>query len=537
MSSCGGCETIDGVGLKRALENAAADFPRHINSINQMNVFPVPDGDTGTNMYHTLGRAWQEIADMDSAAGQIAQGFAYGALMGARGNSGTILSQLLKGFADAVADAETIDAALLSRACQSAVKLAYAAVMSPVEGTILTVAREAAESLETQDLEAMAIDEALRILIGAAEASLRQTPNLLPILRDAGVVDAGGMGLLCFLRGLGADAESAPPPMPITKEALAESMTIHDDAYGYDLQFLMLGGDLDINRIRHDLARMGDSLLVVGDASTLKVHIHVSNPAPALDYAISCGAALDDVVVENMDLQHRRLTATEKERESLAVVAVADGEGIKAIFGELGAAAIVDGGQTANPSAEDILRGIEGVNAERVVILPNNRNVILTARQASQLRPGQAIDIVASKTPLQGISAMLALANGRESGMAEAELMAQMRAAMTQVCSIEIARATRSARLSGMTIGEGDYLALVDGEVRIVGATMEMAAVECFALVEAGRYELATFYRGAGLPEAEARALIQRLSNAFADLECELVNGGQSAYPLLIGLE
>ena len=537
MSDCGSLFAIDGARLKVALEAAVAAFPRHIDAINHMNVFPVPDGDTGTNMFHTLSRAWREIEDREADAGQIAQGFAHGALMGARGNSGTILSQLLRGFADALDGAETLDAALLSSACQGAVTMAYAAVMQPVEGTILTVAREAATALHNLATESTPIDEALAVLIVAADESLQETPKALPVLRQAGVVDAGGMGLLCFLRGLQGDAgwDAAQPKVTVT--APAQSAASESSHFGYDLQFLMRGGGLDIDAIRQELARMGDSLLVVGDESTVKVHIHVTNPAPALDYAISCGAALDDVVVENMDLQSRRLSETRDEADSLAVVAVANGAGFHAIYEELGAAAIVDGGQSANPSVEDMLWVLERVDAERVVILPNNRNVTLSARQAANLLSARSIDIVESRTPLQGISAMLALANARELLQGTDELIAEMRRSLTQVCSVEITLATRSAVFSDMNIKAGEYLALVDGDIQAHGATLKAALFDCLAALDTTDFELATFYRGADMPESQARALIQRLSNACPDLECELVFGGQSLYPLLIGLE
>ena len=536
MSRCRGRKAIDGGDLKRALDAAVSDFPRHIDGINRMNVFPVPDGDTGTNMAHTLSRAWREIADVDAGAAVIAERFAYGALMGARGNSGVILSQLLKGFADGLRGNATLDAPLLNRACADAATLAYAAVAEPTEGTILTVARDAADALDQGMRDDLPLDDALRILIGAAEESLERTPSLLPILRRAGVLDAGGMGLLCFLRGLLANAATDHEP-----RALAESsmpvISAEDRQFGYDVQFLLLGEALDIDAVRRDLSDMGDSLLVVGDSETLKVHIHVPNPAMPLDYAVRSGAMLDDIVVENMDLQRQRGQIAAESPAALAVIAVASGDGLKALFRELGCSGIVDGGQTANPGVEDLLREIRQADATRIALLPNNRNIALAAAQAASMATDVDARVVATQTPLQGISAMMAMANALDAGAAFDGVIDAMTAACGRVRSIEIAMATRDATLPKLSVTKGEYMALVDGEAIAAAACLERAVIACFAGLDLGGYELATLIYGDELAETAARALIRRLSIDFGALEYELVYGGQALYPLLIGLE
>ena len=278
---------IDGRALRNLLGAGVQGVAQHVELINELNVFPVPDGDTGINLYHTLNRAWEELAETPHcSAGRVAERFAHGALMGARGNSGTILSQLLAGFAEGLGDAETLSAPLLREACGKAVTRAYAAVSQPVEGTVLTVAREATESLREGD----SIDDMLHSLLASAQESLEGTPNLLPILKDAGVVDAGGMGLVCFMQGMrqhtcGALTDMAMPALPVVSSATVTGAPI--ESYGYDVQFLMLGEELDVRSVRDDLEKLGWSVIVVGDERMIKVHIHVENPALPLDYAVN----------------------------------------------------------------------------------------------------------------------------------------------------------------------------------------------------------------------------------------------------------
>ena len=294
---------VNGIVLKAMFSAGVARVSDHVALINELNVFPVPDGDTGINLYHTLQRAWQEIANLENgSAGLVAERFAFGALMGARGNSGTIMSQLLTGFADGLRHAPLLTAPLFVDACGAAVARAYAAVSQPVEGTMLTVARESVKVLAAD----APLAENLASLVDAAETSLSNTPNLLPLLREAGVVDAGGMGLLCFLQGMrlelcqGADTPQMPAISQFVRPA---KLSAAAEAYGYDVQFLMLGDSQDVAGVRREMERLGWSVIVVGDKRAVKVHLHSHNPAPALDYAVETGAALTDVVIENMELQ------------------------------------------------------------------------------------------------------------------------------------------------------------------------------------------------------------------------------------------
>lgn len=587
MSSCGGADSLsalDGEALRAALTGAISQFSQHVEAINAMNVFPVPDGDTGINIYHTLQRAGAEIAQLQNpTVAEVTRRFAYGALMGARGNSGTIFSQLLKGFADPLGEAQVLTCADLALACQRAVDFAYDAVTSPVEGTILTVAREAADVLALHARADNDLCGALSALVSAAQASLRSTPERLPILKEAGVVDAGGMGLLVFLQGLAPANGAADVPLVKVSAAAASPAAASpataptpapDDDYGYDVQFLMLGENQNLAQIRTDLAQMGWSLLAVGDAATVKVHIHVHNPALPIDYAIQSGATLDDIVVENMALQSQRSASqgasralapmqSQEPTAAFAVLAVASGKGLRAIFEELGCAAVLPGGQSANPSVQDFLDAIAGIKAASVFILPNNRNIILTARQAAENSPGRRVEVLPTSSVVQGISAMIALRSfedsldeshdesrdesfqgnvndggdaGTDAGTMRAAI-SEMTAAAQQVSSIEITRATRDARLHGLAIQAGDYLAIGDGQVLAAADTAEAVIKAALEQVVKAEHELATFYYGGGLPEKAARHLIERLSIHFPELELELVFGGQDLYAYLIGIE
>ncbi len=554
MSSCSGKRGLNGEALKQALASAVSQFSQHVEGINEMNVFPVPDGDTGINMYHTLQRAYSEIATLDNAdLAEVSRRFAYGALMGARGNSGTILSQLLKGFAEGLQRAETLTTPEFALACQGAAQFAYDAVTSPVEGTILTVAREASDALARHADDSLALPQALQILLRAARASLRRTPELLPILKESGVVDAGAMGLLAFLEGLASANKEFDPPEnaegPVAA-APGRSMDLPQDSdFGYDVQFLMLGENLNVAQIRQDLEQVGWSLLVVGDESIVKVHIHVDNPALPIDYAVQAGATLDDIVVENMTLQSRRralpetssLPPKDQRPETYAVIAVAPGDGIRAVFADLGCAAVIPGGQSRNPSVEDFLAALDGISASSVFILPNNRNIIMTASQAAETASARQVDVLPTSSVVEGISAMIALRSfedsNEDSGGDLSSAIGEMRAAAQQVISIEITRATRDSRLHGLAIRGGDFIALAGGQIMAAGATIAAVIAAALAKVQSPEHELATFYYGDSVQEQEARKLIERLSFQHPELELDLVYGGQDLYPYLIGLE
>ena len=537
--------SIGGRALKRFFRAGLNNLSRNVDLINRLNVFPVPDGDTGINMFHTLQRAYQEIEDTESDDfSLIARGFAHGALMGARGNSGTILSQLLQGFADGLDRTPLLTDELFTRACQAAVKRGYASVSDPKEGTILTVAREATETLQRRESGSSSLMEMLETLIAAADASLNNTPRLLPILQDAGVVDAGGMGLVCFLRGLRGDRSPLPASIAPNAENLAAAGA-GTESFGYDVQFLMIGKNLDLTQTRRDLEQLGWSVIVVGDEKTMKVHIHVDNPAGPLDYAIRSGAALDDVVVENMTLQHQQSLVgassmrVQPDAASLNawVVAVAEGDGLRAVFNDLKCGAVIRGGAGYNPSAEDFIAAIQQATADHVIILPNNPNVILAARQAADLVEPMLARVVPTETVLQGINAMLALGDATDADADFESTIAQMSAACEEIHSIEIARASRGTRIGDLEISENDIIAIVDGAIRSASSDVARATLDAFAVLDVASLELATVYYGAGISELETNQLIRRLTKSIEGLEFEAIYGGQSLYPFLISVE
>ena len=531
---------IDGPALKRLLGAGVQGVARNVELINALNVFPVPDGDTGVNLYHTLSRAWEELeAAADCRVGAVAERFAYGALMGARGNSGVILSQLLAGFAEVLLEAETLTPPLLAAAAGSAVKRAYAAVSHPVEGTVLTVAREAAESLH----EGLSIEEMLQSMLTRGKAALEDTPNQLPILKDAGVVDAGGMGLICFLQGMYEASCGAPVELAMTappRTTAASSASAPAEAYGYDVQFLMRGADLDIDAIRTDLERLGWSVIVAGADGVIKVHIHADNPARPLDYAVKTGAALDDIVVENMELQAaaiRRQSGQADKSAPLAIIAVVAGDGLGRVYRDLNCALVIDGGAGKNPATQDFVAAIDALDADEIVILPNNRNIELAARQAAEMTEGQRVSIVPTRTVAEGVSAMIAFGDGRDAGLATDATVEAMREAALATTTIEITHATRSTTLRGLDIRQGDWLAIVDGQIRETATDIECALLDALKLAGGESKELATLYYGADWSRAAAEAMIVLLSQDFPNLEYEAVYGGQALYPLIVSVE
>ncbi len=535
--------SIDGQALKILLGAGVKAVADNVVLINELNVFPVPDGDTGINLFHTLNRAWEEVDNLaDTRACAVAERFAYGALMGARGNSGTIMSQLLAGFAEGLGAAELVTAPLLVAAFDSAVKHAYSAVSQPVEGTVLTVAREAAESTH----EDQSIDEMFLNLVTYAQASLEDTPNHLPILKDAGVVDAGGMGLVCFLRGIheytcGGPIDMAmPAPLAIESAAAAGSPA---ESYGYDVQFLMLGAGLDVSTVRSDLEKLGWSVIVVGDDSMIKVHIHVENPAIPLDYAVKTGAALDDIVVENMQLQAAAVArqsgkqAHGTKQELVSVIAVVDGDGMRGLYHDLNCAIVIEGGAGKNPATQEFIAAINELGAEEIIILPNNRNIEFAAQQAADMSDGRRVTVVPTRTSAEGVNAMIAFGDASDGRRPADTIVAAMREAALATTSIEITRATRSARLQGVDIRENDCLAIIDGQISVATQDIDTALRDALKMASADHKELATLYYGAGLFQAGADEIIEALMADFPNLEYEAVYGGQALYPLIVSVE
>ncbi len=544
--------SCDGLLLKQLTGAGLGWLNYNRETVNQMNVFPVPDGDTGTNMSLTMRKAYDRVALVnDRHVGKVSSGIAQGSLMGARGNSGVILSQWWCGFAQALDRHEAFDAALFAQACSAAVETAYKAVIEPVEGTILTVSRRAMEAVRERangENDLMVLFEAK---VNAGYDAVRHTPEQLPILKKAGVVDSGGLGLvyifegmLRFLRG-----EDIPSLEQVAEGGSANWQDAlepdHAEGYGYDVQFLMRGQDMNVATVRQAISGMGWSTLVVGDPELIKVHVHVHDPGAPLSYAIGQGAALEDVVVENMQRQYEVYVEKRLERESqemgrvenVAVITVASGQGLKHLFsGELQVAHVIEGGQTMNPSTEDFLAAIHAGSNRSVVVLPNNKNIILAAEQAASLAQDKQVRVVPSRTIPQGISAMIAYNNLPDTQEINT-VVAAMKEALMAVVSCEVTRATRSAEFGDVVVREGQYIGLVNGDLVVAGYDLMDLVRDLLRKAGAGERELVTVYYGDGIDAAQAQALVAVLAVDFPDQEFEIVNGGQPLYPYLISIE
>jgi DAK2 domain fusion protein YloV len=530
----------DGLLFAVCMRAALAWLEQHRDVINAMNVFPVPDGDTGTNMWHTLNSACAAVQSLNTRhIGEMSDALARGALRGARGNSGTILSMLMRGFANGLRGVDVMDSAAFVRACQTAVSYAYdtvRAVMSPVEGTILTVAHLAARAVpHPADLD---LYQVFTLFVAEARAALMKTPDLLPMLRQAGVVDAGGYGLVVILEGvlrfldglpLGyADAESLPAPV-------TAAPTSQED-YGYDVQFLMIGERLPLEQIRRDISAMGWSPLVDGDETLIKVHVHVENPAVPLDYAVRLGAQLDDVVVENMQRQSaamRRLREEQALIDRVGVVAVAAGEGLRELMREYGAAEVISGGQTMNPAVSDFVEAARRTRCRTVIFLPNNRNLILAAQQAAALLPEQQIHVVQTKSVPQGMAALLAYLDVQDEPVDE--MLVRMASAAQSVVTLEVTTASRDVVEKG--IQKGAWLGLKDGAPAAHGSDLVAVTLDLLAAAAADQHELLTVFTGSDLTAEQADALRAAISQHYGQLSVEWLTGGQPLYPLLISME
>ena len=534
--------TCDGRELAQAIESSTAWLERHIEFVNSLNVYPVPDGDTGTNMYLTMQAALREVSTVtDPSVGTVAKALAHGALMGARGNSGVILSQIWRGVAKHLENKPHLNATHWAQALREGAATAYKGVMRPVEGTILTVVREASEAAVRAAAESMDLIYITESALRQARSTLQRTPDLLPVLKEAGVVDAGGQGLCFilegFLRSLRGDQLEAAPGHRTT--AKVEQENIEGGQYGYDIQFLLSGQHLPIDEIRDTLSAMGDSLLVVGDETLIKVHIHSENPGPIMSYATGKGS-LRDIVLENMQEQYQQFITRQEPKPTrvnqplgdISIVAVANGEGLQRVFESLGAGTTVVGGQTMNPSTEELAAAVDSLPTSQAIILPNNPNVILTAQQAQNLT-ARKIAVVPTKTIPQGISALLAF-NYQADLKTNAELMER---AIAQIQTIEITSAVRSVQINGMQIREGQFIGLLNGELVEASNDLQQTAQSMLQKLEMSWYEIITVYWGADTTEPQAKELVAWIQAHYPDKEVELVEGKQPYYQYIISVE
>lgn len=572
-----GNHLIDGKALKQMILHAARRLEADQENVNALNVFPVPDGDTGTNMSMTMLSATREVERVhEGTVSDVAAAVAQGSLMGARGNSGVILSQLFRGFAKGCWEQATLDGPGLARAFQEGVDTAYKAVMKPVEGTILTVARQsAAAGVQAARRQKDAV-KVMRAVVEAAEESLAHTPELLPVLKKAGVVDSGGKGLTLILHGyyeaLAGDATEAIAPAvvpvaeapprhgkhdisPATSIQFAVDEEISDIRYPYDCEFFIRryanAQPIPLDEVAHGMEAMGDSIYVVGSEDLAKVHIHSDNPGPVLTYCIQYGDLID-IVIHNMREQHQDLLANAArnaeavaadpvdrqaapayEPGSLGAVAVAAGDGIGEIFRSLGVAEIIQGGQTMNPSTQDLLDAIGRCPAEQVFVLPNNKNIILAAEQAAALSD-KRVYVIPSRSIPQGIAAMLSFMSD---GEGERQQKAMLRAC-EEVETGEVTFSVRDTTFGEIAIKEGDILGLWNGQISLTGESAEAVLLDLLGQMVAEKGgEVITVYFGESVEPAQAESLGLALQERFPDHEVEVQYGGQPLYFYVFSLE
>ena len=516
----------------------------HQAAINVLNVYPVPDGDTGTNMVLTMQSAWAEIEDSpENNVGRVAHQMAHGALMGARGNSGVILSQIWRGFARSLDGKDVYRAQDLAAACQEAAATAYKGVVKPVEGTILTVARAVADSATRAAKETDDLVRVLEHMVFAAHEAVLLTPSLLSVLAEAGVVDAGGQGLFVILEGMLRYMRGEQVAEDAMLDEAVDLMTTElepgEAGYGYDVQFLIVSQGLDVEAVRQEIVRMGECPLVVGDPETVKVHVHVPDPGIPISYGASLGS-LRDVVVEDMQAQYQDFIAedelppspSQQPSREIGVAAVVLGDGLARVFQSLGVSAIVHGGQTMNPSTQDLLEAIENMPSERVILLPNNSNVVMAADQARELSH-KPVAVVPSRSIPQGVAALLAINYQADF---ETNVVA-MTHAMEEVETGEVTTATRSANINSLGITEGQIIGLHDGELKVAGTTVEEVVRALLREIDPSQREIITLYYGETVGQSEADALVDLVQEDWPDQEVEVVEGGQAHYHYILSVE
>lgn len=529
----------DGRLFKEALLGSVAWLTVNRDEVDALNVFPVPDGDTGTNMLLTIQSAVEDIRELDDPdLSVMARRASHGALMGARGNSGVILSQILRGVCVGIGSRSAVDAKGLAAALREGAEVAYRAVIKPTEGTMLTVAREAAAGAEAKAASTDDLTQVIRAACDAAASAVERTPDQLPILKQAGVIDAGGYGLQLifegFLKRMRGEAVTTFQ-RSTTQHARPKTVEAPASGWGYCTEFVINGEQLPLDAVRNEIQRHGDSALVVGDEAAIKVHVHTHEPAVLISYASGIGR-LTRLKVDDMSSQHHRLQGESVRRPAstkhLALVAVASGDGFRRILESLGVDSVVGGGQTLNPSTEDILAAVESVPSNEVLLLPNNGNVIMTAQQVAELSK-KRVRVVPSRSLPQGIAALFAFDFSLD---LEANANA-MSHALGQVQTIEVTRAVRATEVDGLKIAENDVIGLLND--RIVEAGGSPAGVVQAVLNRTDRAKVATItvYAGADTVEAEREALVTGIAQQFPRASVELQAGEQALYPYIVAVE
>lgn len=547
--------------FQEMVQAGAARLQVNAEFVNSLNVFPVPDGDTGTNMNLSMTSGAKAVADATSEkVGDLATTLSKGLLMGARGNSGVILSQLFRGFAKAIPTVETLTAPELAQAFTHGVETAYKAVMKPVEGTILTVARIAAEYGEKKAQTSDDCVEVMKAVVHGAKRTLAKTPDLLPVLKEVGVVDSGGQGLLFiyegFLNALTGEYQAnevyEPTPAAMDEMVNAEhhrsvqgQMATEDIKFGYCTEIMVKIGEgptvdstFDYETFRNYLNELGDSLLVVNDDEIIKVHVHTEHPGEVMNYGQKFGSLIK-IKVDNMRVQHETIlehdqpsAAVKRPRTPYAIIAIAAGDGLNKLFTSLGASYVISGGQTMNPSTEDIVTAINEVNADQVIVLPNNKNIFMAAQQAAEVSD-IPVAVVETRTISQGMTAMLAFN--------EQATLAENQQAMTEILSSvvsgSVTHAIRNTAIDGIEITEGDFLGMVDGKIVVSVPDCFSASMDTLQKMISDETEIVTIIIGEEGKAKEAAKIEAALTEIYPEIEVEIHQGDQPVYPYLFSAE
>ena len=548
-------EKINGLVLAEMIDLGSKNLAKNAEKINSLNVFPVPDGDTGTNMNLSMSSGAKETAaNVVENIGELGKSFSKGLLMGARGNSGVILSQLFRGMSQYIADKKEIDAKEFAEAIQNGVSIAYKAIIKPVEGTILTVAREAAEAGLKAAENTDSVVEVMEAIYAESQASLKRTPDLLPILKEVGVVDSGGQGLVCVYQGFVAalkgekiegleSVETNVVDMQFEDNHDMDFMSPEDIVYGFCTEFTVRldkeKKEFDEDKFRTDMSKFGDSLLVISDSEYVKIHVHTETPGEVFNYGQQYGELIK-IKSDNMREQHREVlrkqevkqATSPKELKEQAMISISMGAGLSKVLTSMGVDYIVEGGQTMNPSTEDIMKAIKEVNAKNIFIFPNNKNIQLAAKQAAELAE-ENVFVIESKTAPQGLAAVMVF---NPQAIPE-ENFANMQEVLSTVSTLEVTHAVRDTNIEGVEIKKDEFMGIRNGKIVVSNLSLNTVLEELLEKSIDEDTEIVTLYLGEESTEEYTDFLEQLIEEKYPDVEVELIESGQPVYPYIIGVE
>ena len=548
-------EKINGLVLAEMIDLGSKNLAKNAEKINALNVFPVPDGDTGTNMNLSMSSGAKETAaNVVENIGELGKSFSKGLLMGARGNSGVILSQLFRGMSQYIADKKEVNAKEFAEAIQNGVSIAYKAIIKPVEGTILTVAREAAEAGLKEAENTTSVVEVMEAIYAEAQASLKRTPELLPILKEVGVVDSGGQGLVCVYQGFVAAlkgekieglevVETNLVDMQFEDDHDMDFMNPEDIVYGFCTEFTVRldkeKKEFNEDKFREDMSKFGDSLLVISDSEFVKIHVHTENPGDVFNYGQQYGELIK-IKSDNMREQHREVLRKQeakqatapKELKEQAMISISMGAGLSKVLTSMGVDYIVEGGQTMNPSTEDIMKAIKEVNAKNIFIFPNNKNIQLAAKQAAELAE-ENVFVIESKTAPQGLAAVMVY---NPQASAE-ENFANMQEVLSTVSTLEVTHAVRDTNIEGVEIKKDEFMGIRNGKILVSNLSLNKVLEELLEKSLDEDSEIVTLYLGEESTEEYTDFLEQLIEEKYPDVEVELIESGQPVYPYIIGIE